>query len=294
MSTGRLFLLPEDAPAAAIHAAIGEIDGRVGVAGRDLRSGEELLYDADEPFPVTDTLAMLPELAGSGIDPSERIAVGADDRVEGGVLDALEPGLRPTLRDLATLAARFGDPTAIGVLERRLGAEAPRESTPRRLLTRLEGLSQLLPRLDGERLTRHSPAAQVRGARLGQAGEAAIIAADGAELALVVLTVEPWEPIGGADHPHRLAVARVGRLAYDFCRTGGEHIQRVPLSSTFLRSVGYDRRSGTLEVEMQNRSVYRFLDVPLDVHAALMSAASPGSYFNARIRDRYETRRAPA
>jgi hypothetical protein len=65
-------------------------------------------------------------------------------------------------------------------------------------------------------------------------------------------------------------------------------MERVPVSSSALRSVAYD--GGTLEVEFVNGTVYRYFDVPDRVHALLMTAGSHGRFFNAHIRDefRYE------
>lgn len=59
------------------------------------------------------------------------------------------------------------------------------------------------------------------------------------------------------------------------------------MTSTVLQSVGYDATTRTLEAEFTSGAVYRYHDVPADVHDGLMIADSHGQYFNARIRDRY-------
>lgn len=64
-------------------------------------------------------------------------------------------------------------------------------------------------------------------------------------------------------------------------------IQRVHVSSSDLRSVGYDAGSQTLEIEFNSGGIYRYYGVPTGVHAGLMSASSHGKYFNVQIKGRY-------
>jgi hypothetical protein len=61
-------------------------------------------------------------------------------------------------------------------------------------------------------------------------------------------------------------------------------MNRLPVSSSVLRSVGYDHLTATLEIEFQNGFIYEYRDVPPDIHAELMSATSKGQYFDAAIR----------
>ena len=60
-----------------------------------------------------------------------------------------------------------------------------------------------------------------------------------------------------------------------------------PVTSSNLRSVGYDSTSQTLEIEFNSGSIYQYFDVPSTVHSSLISAGSKGSYFQAFIKDRY-------
>lgn len=62
---------------------------------------------------------------------------------------------------------------------------------------------------------------------------------------------------------------------------------RQPVSSSNIRSIGYDSKSQTLEIEFHSGSVYRYFDVPESVYNALMSASSHGSFFHRHIRDRF-------
>ena len=57
-------------------------------------------------------------------------------------------------------------------------------------------------------------------------------------------------------------------------------MKRQPVSSSNLRSVGYDPETKTLEVEFQNGSVYQYFNVPNNVYRELMAAPSHGRYFH--------------
>lgn len=64
-------------------------------------------------------------------------------------------------------------------------------------------------------------------------------------------------------------------------------IRRWPVSSSALRSVGYDAQTWTLEVEFESGEVYRYLEVdPLDVEA-MLRADSMGAYLNEEIKPNY-------
>lgn len=64
-------------------------------------------------------------------------------------------------------------------------------------------------------------------------------------------------------------------------------MDRVPVSSSNLASVGYDPTSLTLEVEFQNGSIYQYFGVPAHVFQELLNASSKGSYFYQAIRNVY-------
>lgn len=59
---------------------------------------------------------------------------------------------------------------------------------------------------------------------------------------------------------------------------------RKPVSSSNLKSVGYDPETRTLEVEFLYGALYSYSGVPESVHAGLMSASSHGAYFDAHIK----------
>ena len=66
---------------------------------------------------------------------------------------------------------------------------------------------------------------------------------------------------------------------------------REPVSSSPITSIGYDDASETLEVEFKSGLVYQYLEVPARIHAQLMSAPSVGGFFNATVRDVFESKR---
>jgi hypothetical protein len=68
-------------------------------------------------------------------------------------------------------------------------------------------------------------------------------------------------------------------------------VLREVVSSSSLRSVGYDRATQTLEVEFRHGHVYRYAGVPLQLWAGLRAAASKGKFFQETIRDRFPTER---
>lgn len=61
-------------------------------------------------------------------------------------------------------------------------------------------------------------------------------------------------------------------------------MDRVPVSSSNIASIGYDQQSATLEVEFLNGSIYQYYDVPEHEHEGLMNADSHGKYLDANIK----------
>jgi hypothetical protein len=61
-------------------------------------------------------------------------------------------------------------------------------------------------------------------------------------------------------------------------------MERTRVSSSNLRSVGYDPEELILEIEFHSGGVYRYFNVPLHKYEALMRASSKGTYFDAYIK----------
>ncbi len=65
-------------------------------------------------------------------------------------------------------------------------------------------------------------------------------------------------------------------------------MDRVPITSTNIKEVGYDATSNTLEILFKDGAIYRYLDVPQFVYDELLAAESAGRYFHQMIRDKYQ------
>ena len=64
-------------------------------------------------------------------------------------------------------------------------------------------------------------------------------------------------------------------------------MNRTPVTSSHVASVGYDPKTMTLEVEFKNGSIYHYFDVPEAVYRGLLSASSVGTYLNQNIKGSY-------
>ena len=61
-------------------------------------------------------------------------------------------------------------------------------------------------------------------------------------------------------------------------------MNRSPVESSDIASIGYDPATHTLEIEFQTGALYEYQGVPADTHAQLMSAPSHGRYFNQHVK----------
>jgi len=68
-------------------------------------------------------------------------------------------------------------------------------------------------------------------------------------------------------------------------------LERIPVDSSNIGSVGYDEDEEMLEVEFLNGTIYEYEGVPREVYEELMRASSHGSYFYWSIRMEYPYRR---
>lgn len=64
-------------------------------------------------------------------------------------------------------------------------------------------------------------------------------------------------------------------------------MERSPVSSSNLVSIGYEPDSETLEVEFKTSGIYQYFNVPLFMYERLMLADSIGKFFNAEIKHAY-------
>jgi KTSC domain len=61
-------------------------------------------------------------------------------------------------------------------------------------------------------------------------------------------------------------------------------MDRTPVQSAQLSSVGYDERNRILEVEFRKGGVYQYLGISAETHEQLLAAESIGTFFNKVIR----------
>jgi hypothetical protein len=64
-------------------------------------------------------------------------------------------------------------------------------------------------------------------------------------------------------------------------------MQRVPVESSSIASIGYAPQERVLELEFpQSGEVYQYFDVPAEEYAALLAADSKGTYVNQQLKPR--------
>jgi uncharacterized protein YuzE len=59
------------------------------------------------------------------------------------------------------------------------------------------------------------------------------------------------------------------------------------VGSSVIASVEYDDDAQELDITFTSGKIYRYFDVPADIHAGLVDAESPGKFFNKEIKDAY-------
>lgn len=85
---------------------------------------------------------------------------------------------------------------------------------------------------------------------------------------------------------------RAGRVMFRSGEAGPRNVQRKPVSSSALVSIGYDPSTKTLDVEFRD-GTYRYFDVPEPTYRALESAPSKSTFFSTQIRDRFSFEPVP-
>ncbi len=67
-------------------------------------------------------------------------------------------------------------------------------------------------------------------------------------------------------------------------------LERLPVKSRILHSVGYDEIQKILEIQFQTGMVYRYAGVPPKVFADLMRSEEIYKYFSAKVRPRFSAK----
>jgi hypothetical protein len=66
-------------------------------------------------------------------------------------------------------------------------------------------------------------------------------------------------------------------------------MQRQPVISKRISSVGYDRATRTVEIEFSGGAVFRYTPVPVYVYRELLDAPSKGDYVESVIKPRFKS-----
>lgn len=64
-------------------------------------------------------------------------------------------------------------------------------------------------------------------------------------------------------------------------------MDRQPVESSNILSIGYDPNEKIMEVEFKGNSVYQYFEVPEQLHPGIMQAESKGRYLHQRIRGKF-------
>jgi hypothetical protein len=69
-------------------------------------------------------------------------------------------------------------------------------------------------------------------------------------------------------------------------------IERQPVVSSDIASIGYDEATETLEIEFKATGVYRYFSVPRAVAQEFQRTPSPGKFFLQHIKTKYAWEKA--
>jgi hypothetical protein len=68
-------------------------------------------------------------------------------------------------------------------------------------------------------------------------------------------------------------------------------MKRDTVTSSNLRSVGYDKAKKVLEVEFRTGAIYQYEDVPEAIYTQLLRAPSHGEFFSRYVRNDFKYKR---
>jgi hypothetical protein len=71
-------------------------------------------------------------------------------------------------------------------------------------------------------------------------------------------------------------------------------LERQPVKSRILRSVGYDDSTKILEIEFHTGLVYQYSGVPPKVYKDLMHSGEIGKYFSEKVRPKFHAKQVGA
>jgi KTSC domain len=68
-------------------------------------------------------------------------------------------------------------------------------------------------------------------------------------------------------------------------------MERKPINSEKIKSVGYDERNRILEIEFRDGSIKQYANVSREIQRKMMSASSIGSFFADHIEEEFSAKR---
>jgi beta-lactamase class A len=115
---------------ARLQELVNAFPGTMGVAVRDLKTGEEVSINGNQLFPMASVykipimVEVFRRLDAKKFSLDDRIELTDNERTLGsGVLTLLSNGLQPTIKDLITLMIVLSDNVATDILLKKVGAE---------------------------------------------------------------------------------------------------------------------------------------------------------------------------
>ncbi|AJJ09514.1 KTSC domain protein [Yersinia rohdei] len=68
-------------------------------------------------------------------------------------------------------------------------------------------------------------------------------------------------------------------------------MQRQPVTSSRILSIGYDPENRMLEIQFREQGIYQYLGVPERVHQNFMSVVSKGRFFDGVVKGKFLCRK---
>ncbi|MEP7340548.1 MAG: serine hydrolase [Acidobacteriota bacterium] len=115
---------------AHLQEMVNAFPGTMGVAVRDIATGQMISINGDRPFPMASAykipilVEVFRQAEAKKFSLDDRVELTAEDRTLGsGILTLMSSGLKPTIKDLATLMIILSDNQATDILLNKVGAE---------------------------------------------------------------------------------------------------------------------------------------------------------------------------
>lgn len=115
---------------ARLQELVNAFPGTMGIAVRDIASGQQVSINGDRQFPMASAykipilVEVFRQIEAGKFSLDDRVELTDNDRTLGsGILTLMAPGLKPTIRDLALLMIILSDNQATDILLTKVGAE---------------------------------------------------------------------------------------------------------------------------------------------------------------------------